>query len=287
MFADYQAEVLRSYHTKKAENAISLKLIHPTPAKLRDACEETVNNRLLRKDMNAIRSFFGDYGDATAYVKAIRKFDVDSFRPLNKFLRGDIKSTDAKNIELLAWLIDFEPRPYRADSDLFIKMEHEIAVTSKEKGIEKHEVERESSQPLQESTVVTRVPAKEIRLSDTWKVAVLIAVTLLLGAVGFLYWGHNEPEECMIWTVDRYRPVSCSQKSGNMLIMALDTVKVAHFKKIMRPDTITANSLGRVWYSKIDNEVEFFTSDGYHPIHTERRLKPLTLYMLNKYIVHK
>jgi hypothetical protein len=80
---------------------------------------------------------------------------------------------------------------------------------------------------------------------------------------------------------------SCNQKQGDAMVLALDTAKLAKFRKITRPDTITARALGRVWYCKINNKVQFFTADGYHPVHVERHLKPLTLYMINKHIVHK
>jgi len=52
----------------------------------------------------------------------------------------------------------------------------------------------------------------------------------------------------------------------------------------MFSDTLTKNSLGKVWYSKIDGKVEFFTSAGFHPVHIDRRLKPLTDYMIKKYV---
>jgi hypothetical protein len=51
----------------------------------------------------------------------------------------------------------------------------------------------------------------------------------------------------------------------------------------MRPDTLTQRALGHVWYSKIDGLVEFYTAGGIHPVHRERRLRPLTAYILQKY----
>ena len=286
MFADYQAEVLRSYHKKKAENAFSLKLIHPTPANLRDACEDVLNNRFLKKDVNTVRSFFGDYADATAYVKAIRKFDIDLFRPLNNFLKGGIKNTDEKNIELLAWLIDFEPRPFRVGTDLLSVTDPGISLAPKEKSKEISQTVGENEQSAQGGNV-QRFLTKEAPRPGLWKGIILVGLVALLGAGSYLLWGHNGQEGCMVWAEDRYKTVPCNQKQGDAMVLALDTMKVAHFKKITRTDTITARSLGRVWYSKIDNVVEFFTADGFHPVHVERHLKPLTLYMINKYIAHK
>jgi hypothetical protein len=39
-----------------------------------------------------------------------------------------------------------------------------------------------------------------------------------------------------------------------------------YFRRITRPDTLNSeNSMGRVWYDKSNNHVEFFTSFGRHP----------------------
>lgn len=87
----------------------------------------------------------------------------------------------------------------------------------------------------------------------------------------------------MYWTGDQC--IACNKKIGDTSIIALDTIKVAHLKKVIRPNTFTENSLGKIWYSKIEGKVEFFTSKGFHPIYTDRRLRPVTMYMLNKYII--
>ncbi|HZY36209.1 MAG TPA: hypothetical protein VFE53_06145 [Mucilaginibacter sp.] len=286
MFADYQAEVLQSYQEKKGANQLSLNLIHSTAAKLRNECEVVAVKRYLKKDENTIRSFFGQQNDLTGYVTAIKKFDPEKFKPLDSFLKGNIKNTDQKNIELLAWLIDFEPRPYRVDRDLFNVTDHGISLASNEKNKGISEVVGESEESAQVGNV-QRVLAKEAPRRGTRKSMILVGLVALIIAAVYLFWGHGGPEGCMLWAGDRYKQVSCNQKPGDAMVIALDTSKLYHFKKITRQDTITVRSLGRIWYSKINNNVEFFTADGYHPVHVERHLKPLTLYMINKYIVHK
>ena len=87
----------------------------------------------------------------------------------------------------------------------------------------------------------------------------------------------------MFWNGDHYQPVSCNKKMDGAMVYALDSLKTQRFKKITRADTLTNNSLGHVWYSKIDGAVEFYTADGFHPVHTERKLKPMTELILNKY----
>lgn len=54
-------------------------------------------------------------------------------------------------------------------------------------------------------------------------------------------------------------------------------------RKITRPDTLTEeNSLGKVWYDKSNNHVEFFTHYGKHP-KNGKTLKEVTSHILEKY----
>jgi hypothetical protein len=90
---------------------------------------------------------------------------------------------------------------------------------------------------------------------------------------------------CMYWSEDHYKPIACNQKIPNAMIIALDTAKLKTFKKITMPDTITYLDIGKVWYSKIDGKIEYYTSGGEHPIVFDHRLKPVTKYIIDKYIL--
>lgn len=67
----------------------------------------------------------------------------------------------------------------------------------------------------------------------------------------------------------------------------MDTVKMVHFRRITKPDTITSKAKGYVWYSKIGGKLEYYTSDGVHPLYTDKELKKLTDYMIEKPIKGK
>lgn len=86
------------------------------------------------------------------------------------------------------------------------------------------------------------------------------------------------PKQCMYWNGKEYVPEDCGQPKDNLI--AIDPKKVANFKKITRPDTI--NSVKGIWYSKYQNEVEFFTADGINP-ENGKDLNPLTDHILYKY----
>ncbi len=87
----------------------------------------------------------------------------------------------------------------------------------------------------------------------------------------------------MFWDEDHYQPISCKQH-GDTLVVALDSNKLVHFRKITQPDTITTNAIGTIWYVKYRKGYEFYTADGYHPIDPQLRLRPITEYIIRNHI---
>jgi len=117
-----------------------------------------------------------------------------------------------------------------------------------------------------------------------YKKWMLYTITTAAIAGSTYLFSKNSNQECMYWANDHYQPISCTETVGDTAIIALDTFKVAHLRKINRPDTLTRNALGKVWYVKINvDSTEFFTAGGFHPIFTTKKLKPITAYMINKY----
>ena len=67
------------------------------------------------------------------------------------------------------------------------------------------------------------------------------------------------------------------------MVIPLDRDRLENFQKIQRLDTLNLEDVNKVWYSKVNNEVEFFTAPGLHPEHQERGLKLATKYIIEKY----
>ncbi|NVM66604.1 hypothetical protein FHW88_004922 [Mucilaginibacter sp. SG538B] len=111
-FEEYRAAVLRDYEEQKASGKLPLKLAFPTVVNLKEHALSACKERFLRQDENVLISFFERQSDPDAYIDAINKADADIFRPVNYFLKGRTQSPEEKQIELLAWLTDFENRPY-------------------------------------------------------------------------------------------------------------------------------------------------------------------------------
>jgi hypothetical protein len=229
-----------------------------------------------------------------AYRLAIKQRDTDTFKPLCNFLKGGTNNPEEKNVELLAWLIDFKVRPYAIwrNSGESTSV-NEIAHRSDEKEDGKEPSSEIPVEILEEGQLKPgrrRAPDKLMDLKRR-NISLLTGLLLLTCVGGYLIDSHvtgngvisKRGEECMYWDKDRYQPVRCSEKIAGVPVYALDTDKATHLRKINRPDTLTKMSVGSVWYSKIDNKVEFFTCDGYHPIFTTRRLKPVTELIIGKY----
>lgn len=90
--------------------------------------------------------------------------------------------------------------------------------------------------------------------------------------------------KCMYWDKSEYKPVDCQDKNPiyNHKI-SFDYEKMTYLKRIERKDTLTVeNAYGKVWYSKYNGVVEFFTDDGVDP-NNGRELRKATEYIIDKY----
>lgn len=294
MYIDYQSLVLKDYQEKKAGDTLSIRLRFPSSAQLRDECIAVCEERYRTKDEPVLRTFFGKRDNVAGYIEAIRNHDINKFKPLVNYLKGQVSNTDRKNTELLAWLINFEPRPFQ------LGRKYGTAGTvpgrvEEEKEEEEQEVVTgrvdNSGENVGVLTMFQRIPEKR---KPGFKNRVIITLAFLIIFIGVgSYWLLNRKapkivltgkESCMYWAGDHYQPVSCNQKFKDTLVVALDSVMLHQFKKITKPDTITARAKGHVWYVKVDEGIEFYTSDGYHPIYHQKRLRPLTDYIIYKYV---
>jgi hypothetical protein len=282
MFPDYQRLIVEDYEQKKAANTLSQRLIHPTPARLREECVEVFRARFEKRDENTLKGFFGERNDEASYLQAIERCDIDRFRPLIKFLKKDVINSDVRNIELLAWLINFEPRPWEFNKEYTV----DAPAASKTSGnnIKSGKKDEQVAETEHGQQVYGR--SAEISKRVKRKIIAVAVIALLCSGGYYILKGTGTStsgnEACMYWNVDHYEAVSCNKKmASEILVVALDTDKVRNFKRIMRPDTITHNSIGKVWYVKIKNRREYYTSGGNHPRKPELILKPITDYIIS------
>ncbi len=272
-----------------------------SPASLQAACMAACRDRYDRKDELILRGFFEAGNDQQTFLYAIEKIEIDRFRPLVYFMKGKTKNPDDKVVELIAWLIDFKDRPYDRLKNYSI-----ACLPSQrppiDKGIEATlpaPAGNENGLPLYPKEPNEMAPnpissGDDIKRKKRKRFMLTITISIAFGMVVFLTWPYKpiKPpkypltgnEACMYWDEDHYQPVSCNQKIENVQVIALDTAILKKAHKITRPDTITLNAIGSVWYVKYRGELEYYTDSGSHPLDPNLRLKPITAYMIRKYI---
>lgn len=184
MFTSYTDRVFKTYQNKKEEGILSLNLIEPTPAKLKQECSIVYSERYKEKDSKTLRLFFLPKDDFTDYGVSIRNIDTDKFKPLSNFLKGRTTETEDKNIELLAWLIDFEPRPYNFKYDYDTEKDIDVRDGEVDEKSENNDpLEKEGFLPVPEEKIVK----KTARGSDLKKIligSVLSSSIILVGYLG-------------------------------------------------------------------------------------------------------
>lgn len=307
MSRDYAKVVLATYEKKKFSGELSPNLLNPTPGTIREECLANYGKDDQSKDDEVFRLFFGKYEGKGGYFQILENSPAEKFRQMPKILNGKVPKPGLKYIELLAWLIDFSPRPITSyhlslrnnsiielkENDKLVK-EDEVRIGESNKTADNSnngkEIEATPSTkdivdvptfPQNLPTKLIDEPRKGIKkLNFIQRTGIVATLGLIMGVA---YWKGVPPDGCMYWTGTEYKAVDCDTQIKDAQVIALNQQKLDHFKKITLPDTMTFNSLKKVWYSKINNQVEFFTSKGKHPVNGERILKPVTIYILEKY----
>lgn len=291
LFPDYTKAVLRDYQEKSKANKLPLELISRSPAKLRDACLAVCHERYDRKDERVLKAFFGNAADKSSCLQAIERCDIDKFRPLASFLKDPGIRTDVKNVELLAWLVDYKGRPYGSPP-----REPEA------RGETAPEPRPEPAADTGEEEGPDRAAPKKKKRKKK-RLVIVVSITIVFAAVCYVsFRGRHEnyisgsrqpvgkfrpgPQACMFWADDHYQSVSCNENLGDTLVIALDSEKLLHFRKITRPDTITEAAIGHVWYVRYRGNYEFYTAGGHHPDDPNLRLRPITAYIIAKHLSH-
>ncbi|WP_217606900.1 hypothetical protein [Chitinophaga sp. GbtcB8] len=305
-FKDYEELVLQAYERKKVDNELPHGLKYLTPAKLKEECVVRCKKGVNRLDEMIIREFCGDLDESKKCPMIIQHCGTDKFRPLVNYLKKKSEKTDPKNIELLAWLIDFPHRPWELGKK-YPDGANENPPLS-DTGPVAGEPETVVNTPANESDIQTGIPenpenpmrllgedvdtktekaGKQVKKGRSRKrlaATVVLSLVLATGGAWLLIHIYTRPGGCMYWSEDHYKPIACDQKIPNVRIIALDMTKLKNFRKITTPDTITYQAIGKVWYSKIDNKIEFYTWYGEHPVIYGRWLKPITKYIIDIHI---
>jgi len=142
----------------------------------------------------------------------------------------------------------------------------------------------DSQKTVDESTI--KKENKKTFLKKIYLFGFIVIVTVLTTVLLFL--NNNEPK-FMIWKIDHYEEVELDLNKYKLSdLKVYKKERIDNFKKI-QPDSnyqfYNSDGTERVWYGKNnDKEYEFFTDYGRHP-ETGKTLKPITKYIIKKYIL--
>ena len=287
MFEEYKKELLESYFLKKSQKQLSNNLESPARLKLKKECLKIFRDKYTKSDDEMLKAFFDPLSKFNDHIKSIERFELDKFRPLVNFLQKGTNIRDEESVKLLAWLIDFEPyRNWRCKDD--------SKGTDVPPGITEGEPEGKSEGTEDPRANEPQVPDQQSGWSRSIKRTMIFCITLFaVAGTGFFLSGGSrvgsvrEPlsdEKCMYWTGEHYEPIKCDKSIKHADVMPLNLEMLYGLRRINATDTLTKYSLGKVWYSKIRGKHEFFTDSGTHPVEPNKRLKPLTNYILSNYV---
>ncbi|SNR27721.1 hypothetical protein SAMN04488009_0685 [Maribacter sedimenticola] len=143
-------------------------------------------------------------------------------------------------------------------------------------------------------------PAKELPVTVRNKRRLIITISIAFGMVllmfGYQNWIVNQRDiksvspSCMTWADSVYVAVTCDHgqlSNYGTPIIPLDKVKLTSFKKVKVSQSynfFNENDMPLIWYSKNkDQEIEYFTSPGLHPV-TGETLRKITPYIIQTYV---
>jgi hypothetical protein len=299
--------VFRTYQLLRSTPEFSPALKQPTPASIRKECLTVYKERPDRKDEPVLRSFFGPAAANGSFLTPIENFPTEKFKAFSNYLKGIALSTEDKNVELLAWLIDFPHRPYRYGMDVILSEKEKAILNSDDKVGEKVSQEMEAAaddksddilgqsqrNELENNIAITtheqvpvvpinavsekRTGKKSVTIDKRWLI-IGVALFVSIFSIG-IYWFYDKSGNCMYWTGDHYERIDCDEDNNDKVLFNEERWK--NFRKITDLSTITEKSIGVVHYFGNKNR-EFFTSGGKHPIETTRHLRVMTRYIWEK-----
>jgi hypothetical protein len=227
-------------------------LINPTRGAIRDECLRLYPTRSGQKDKETVGDFFEHSESDGTLLDTIDRVDLEDLKALQNFLSGGTRKPNYRVVEMMAWLVDFQPRPYDPNVD-YSTIAPELP----------------SSKPLPNP----KYPGEPKKPDRDRRVIIVTLLILISGVVGFTMLSNkrrspqaNGAGECMYWAGDHYEMGACIQRGGDSVLAAPDPVRHRNFKRITDTSLITRNSIGNVWYRIKEGEYEFYTMDGKHPL---------------------
>ncbi len=280
---DYKKGVKAKYEEAKTGEYSGF-LLKPSSAELKNLCLVLLEKGICKQDQEIFNNFF-ELDDKSSKRRQLEYFDVDKLKPIGNFLKGKTGTTRTVNLDLISVLVDFNPRPYRkfmsGNKEELTDDVNVIEILKKDKRGEKEAGKK----------IVILDEFKKKRVSK--RISLAIMPLFVLGSVIGIKKVLFPDKNCMVWVKNHYEAVEYDKVKDTTEVIPLNQEVLENFKKITVCDTTTFFKNGDidkpiVWYGKASNkkEYEYFNQPGLHP-ETGKTLKPITKYMIGKYILKK
>lgn len=282
---EYIKAVKAKYEEAKTGEHSSF-LMNPSPAELKILCLLLFDNGISKQDQEILAIFF-DLNEESSKRKQMECFDVDKFKPIGNFLKGKTETTRVVNLDLIAFLVDFHPRPFRkfmiGKEKLKLTADYSINDSSRKEN--KKEIVFEKKKGVLDEYKKSAI-SKRIALG-------LLAI-LVFGSLSYGIKSNFFPNKtCMVWVKNHYQAAEYDKVKDTAEVIPLNQEILTNFKKITVSDSTAFFKNGDynrplVWYGKSPNkkEYEYFNQPGLHP-ETGKTLKPISRYIIKKYILCK
>lgn len=317
MFEEYKKKVIQDYRKKKEQGELPPNLERHTPARLRNECLQVFQHRYTDQDGEIFKTLYQEEKkNAGEYFQKIKTSGADKFKALDNYLKGVSEDTSENNFELLAWLIDFEDRPFKpGDIYKWAQLELLSSNTTNIQSSEKKEISKDSLEIVESfeteesfgqetsDTIDNKVDSPEgsgeiIILTSAESKSIngqfgippkfhktIIAFSAVLVILFISYLIYRLQDQCMYWNGDQYQSISCDEKVEGINIIARDNSTLKSLKRITNLSEITAKDIGKIYYSKLNNEVTFYTTGGENPEDSNKRLLPMSKHIYEKYVL--
>ncbi len=263
-FDVYSREVAKHIQKIKEEESVTV-FSKPTRKQLLNGIMALEKTAISPQDRSVLLAFFRPKTEDLLW-QTIANYDLDKLRSLERFIKGLNVSDNLYVIELAALLSDFKDRPWSLFRNQKQSVENEmlhddsVDIPQAAQGFIQLTPKNENRQPV---GLNKRGSALTKRIGGL--------VLGIIGLSGVTYTVKNilMPEkQCMEWVGDHYELTDCVQEDKNKLIVPYDDY-LFDLRKITFCDTMAYQKNGKplVWYSRKNNQYEFFNKDGTHPVH--------------------
>jgi hypothetical protein len=287
MTPQYAKRVKEKFEEIKSSGKLSRRLLDPTLASIRDECLAVYQKGVTKEDESIVANFFSHEGVLDKLSETIDRVELDDLKALQNFILGETKRPNYRVVEMLAWLIDFERRPYNPTVD------YSLATDSNVEGKSHTDI------PIGVQTGIN-VESENgkgslgHKSSNKWKIVTLAsAVSLILAIIAYqlFYKGQKSNQltlskGCMYWNGVKYIRTDCDTLGRDVRVLPIPKTGIPDLEKVTRPDTITHYSVGKLYCIKIGEEYEYYTSDGVYPLDTTKDLKKLSAYIVNNHLLN-